>query len=56
MWIDIDASLFFNVSATGKVSKHAIQDNTQSEGRCDLKYQGCRTYFQKFALISESDK
>ena len=41
MWIDIDASLLFNVSATGKVSKRAIEDNTQSDGRCGLKCQEC---------------
>jgi DNA-directed RNA polymerase subunit RPC12/RpoP len=41
VWIDIDASLFFNVSATGKLSKSAIADNTQSDGRCGLKCQEC---------------
>nr|WP_255255453.1 hypothetical protein [Pseudomonas fluorescens]CEK42096.1 hypothetical protein PQBR57_0143 [Pseudomonas fluorescens SBW25] len=41
VWLDIDASLLFNVSATGKLSKRAIEDNTQSDGRCGLKCQEC---------------
>ncbi|MDH4602406.1 MULTISPECIES: hypothetical protein [Pseudomonas syringae group] len=41
VWLDIDASLIFNVSATGKLSKRAIEDNTQSDGRCGLKCQEC---------------
>lgn len=31
----------FNVSSTGKLSKRAIEDNTQSDGRCGLKCQDC---------------
>lgn len=41
VWLDIDASLLFNVSATGKLSKRVIEDNTQSDGRCGLKCQEC---------------
>jgi len=41
VWIDVDASLMFNVSSTGKLSKRAIEDNTQSDGRCGLKCQDC---------------
>lgn len=41
VWIDVDASLQFNVSATGKLNKRAIEDNTQSDGRCGLKCQEC---------------
>lgn len=41
VWIEVDASLQFNVSATGKLSKRAIEDNMQSDGRCGLKCQEC---------------
>lgn len=41
VWLDIDASLLFNVSGTGKLSKRAIEDNLQSDGRCGLKCQKC---------------
>ncbi|HEJ2342212.1 TPA: hypothetical protein ACWLUJ_005727 [Pseudomonas aeruginosa] len=41
VWLDIDASLLFNVSSTGKLSKRAIEDNTQSDGRCGVKCQEC---------------
>ncbi|EPP9374415.1 hypothetical protein PZF67_006136 [Pseudomonas aeruginosa] len=41
VWLDIDASLLFNVSCTGKLSKREIVDNTQSDGRCGLKCQVC---------------
>ncbi|WP_421527030.1 hypothetical protein [Pseudomonas brenneri] len=41
VWLDIDASLLFNVSTTGKLSKRAVEDNTQSDGRCGLKCQEC---------------
>ncbi|WP_304627405.1 hypothetical protein [Pseudomonas congelans] len=40
-WAGVDASLQFNVSATGKLNKRAIEDNTQSDGRCGLKCQEC---------------
>ncbi|MDT3239583.1 hypothetical protein QNL30_02725 [Pseudomonas amygdali pv. morsprunorum] len=36
VWLDIDASLHFNVSTTGKLSKRVIQDDLQSDGRCGL--------------------
>jgi len=42
VWLDIDASLFFNVSRSGKLSKRVIQDNLQSDGRCGLKCQTCK--------------
>lgn len=41
VWLDIDASLLFNVSSTGKLSKREIVDNNQSDGRCGLKCQAC---------------
>lgn len=41
VWLDIDAALLFSVSRTGKLSKRAIEDNTQSDGRCGLKCQAC---------------
>lgn len=41
VWLEIDASLIFNVSNSGKLSKRAIQDNEQSDGRCGLKCQQC---------------
>lgn len=41
VWIDIDASLHFNVSTTGKLSKRVIQDDLQSDGRCGLECQEC---------------
>lgn len=41
VWLDIDASMFFNVSSSGKLSKRTIQDNEQTDGRCGLKCQQC---------------
>ncbi|MCU9528052.1 hypothetical protein [Pseudomonas mosselii] len=41
VWIDVDASLFFNVSRSGKLSKRVIEDNAQADGRCGLKCQVC---------------
>ena len=41
VWLDIDASLLFSVSATGKLSKRAIEDNAQSDGRCGIECQNC---------------
>lgn len=41
VWLDVDASLHFNVSTTGKLSKRAVEDNTQSDDRCGLKCQEC---------------
>lgn len=41
VWLDIDASLLFNVSRSGKLSKRTIEDNLQSDGRCGLKCQTC---------------
>ena len=41
VWLDIDASLLFNVSATGKLSKRAIEDSLQGDGRCGLRCQEC---------------
>lgn len=41
VWIDIDATLSFAVSSTGKLSKRSIDDNQTSDGRCGLQCQGC---------------
>ncbi|HCL3557710.1 TPA: hypothetical protein N2A72_006531, partial [Pseudomonas aeruginosa] len=41
VWIDIDADISFHVSRAGKLSKRAVQDNMQSDGRCGLQCLEC---------------
>lgn len=54
VWLDIDASLFFNVSSTGKLSKRSIVDNVQGDGRCGLKCEACD--WQVFGVDGVEDK
>ncbi|HBN9693171.1 TPA: hypothetical protein VDV13_003578 [Pseudomonas aeruginosa] len=41
VWLEIDATLSFAVSSSGKLNKRSIEDNMESDGRCGLECQGC---------------
>lgn len=41
VWVDVDASVSFSVSRTGRLTHREIQNNHQGDGRCGLKCQQC---------------
>lgn len=53
-WIDIDASLEFDVSSSGKLSNRVIEDSDHGEGRYGLKCKACDWWINAWAVEDQN--